>query len=68
MARDPKRIDEFCDRLKVVWKRHPDLRFGQLITLVFSVSRIACDPFYMEDDKMITHIENDVDGLRQVLG
>lgn len=30
--RDPKRIDEFCDLLKEIWKRVPDWRFGQLIS------------------------------------
>ena len=29
--RDPKRIDDFCDRLKAVWHTVPDWRFGQLM-------------------------------------
>lgn len=49
--RDPKRIDEFCDELKVIWHRFPDLRFGQLFAIAAAQSK--SDPFYVEDDKMI---------------
>jgi hypothetical protein len=30
-TRDPERIDAILDRLRVVWKRHPDLRLGQMV-------------------------------------
>ena len=29
--RNPVRIDEFCDRLKIAWKKLPDWRFGQFM-------------------------------------
>ena len=51
--RDPKRIDDFCDRLKTVWHRVPDWRFGQLIYNVFGNK----DNFYTEDKDMIRRIE-----------
>jgi uncharacterized protein YihD (DUF1040 family) len=31
MTRDPARIDAIIERLRVVWKRHPDLRLGQMV-------------------------------------
>lgn len=50
--RDPKRIDEFCEKLKEQWKRVPDWRFGQLV-----VNCLGQDPFYVEDASAIKRIE-----------
>lgn len=48
--RDPKRIREFCNRLADIWESQcPDWRFGQLV-----VNVAGRDPFYIEDDKMIS--------------
>jgi hypothetical protein len=30
--RDPDRIDAIIERLRAVWKRHPDLRLGQMVS------------------------------------
>jgi hypothetical protein len=30
-VRDPARIDAAIERLRAVWKRHPDSRLGQLV-------------------------------------
>lgn len=57
--RDINRIDDFCDRLKEVWKTVPDWRFGQLICNTFGEvqNRTKQDVFYIEDDKMIESLE-----------
>ena len=53
--RDPKRIDEFCDKLKTYWHMVPDWRFMQLIcNLQLS---IGSDGFYLEDDKIMELID-----------
>lgn len=53
--RDKSRIKPFLDRIEKVWNKVPDWRFGQLISNVFvSMDR---DPFYPEDDEMITYFE-----------
>ena len=48
--RDPNRIDEICNRLKVAWKQVPDMRLGQLL-------ENAGVGFYTEDKKAIEFIE-----------
>lgn len=37
--RDPKRIRPFLEKLGDKWEEYPDLRFGQLVTSIVSVSR-----------------------------
>ena len=57
-VRDPKRIDAFCDRLKEVWKKVPDWRFGQLVVNVLnSMMASGRDPFFPEDEEMIAYFE-----------
>ena len=46
--RDPERIDEFCGKLRAVWKAHPDLRFGQLVMNIYQLSGNTSF-FYLED-------------------
>ena len=53
MPRDPKRIDEAIAILKAVWKRHPDLRLGQLIHNAAVMSRSNADLFYVEDNELM---------------
>lgn len=43
--RDPDRIDEFLTAVANLWRRYPDLRFGQLVANV-----LPGDPFYLEGD------------------
>lgn len=54
MSRDINRIEPFLKRLEIVWKKHPDWRFGQLLenTLIYTG-----DPFYIEDEEMIQIFE-----------
>lgn len=49
--RDPKRIDNILNRIKVIWKSHPDLRFIQLILN-------SVDDYYLEDDDFIEKLES----------
>lgn len=56
--RDPKRIRKFCNRLATAWELVPDLRFGQLLFNIFvQIKNEGKDPFYVEDNAMIKHIE-----------
>lgn len=56
--RNPARIDEFCDRLKVAWKKLSDWRFGQFImNCLGSMSVQGRDPFFPEEPEMIEFIE-----------
>ncbi len=56
--RDPARIDEFCDRLKVAWKKLPDWRFGQfMMNCLGSMNAQGRDPFFPEEPEMIEFIE-----------
>lgn len=47
--RDPERIDKILDDIKSIWKRHPDMRLGQLICNVIPETYI----YFVEDDSMI---------------
>jgi len=51
--RDEKRIDVFCEELKTIWKRNPDLRFCQLIINAFpSISTM----YYTEDNEVLNKL------------
>lgn len=57
--RDPKRIRKFCKRLAKIWECCPDLRFGQLIAIVFNkAEKDSTDPFYIEDEEMLKRFQN----------
>lgn len=43
--RDPKRIKPFLAEIEKIWKKYPDLRFGQLIVNI----RFDRDPFFLEE-------------------
>lgn len=52
--RDPDRIMPFLEELGNIWRKHPDLRFGQLMTNFF----YKCgDPFYFEEDKFLHELK-----------
>ena len=57
--RDPNRIDEFCDELKELWHKVPDLRFGQLMSNVLGAvyTKTGHDPFYIEDTEMLSSLK-----------
>ena len=51
--RDPNRIDEILNTVKIVWNQYPDMRFGQLVVNVLGI-----DPFYIEDDVILKAFQN----------
>lgn len=55
--RPPERIDVFIKVLKRVWKKHPDIRLGQLIVDSMKTSEDP-DLFYIEDWQLQERIEN----------
>ena len=50
LARDPNRIPAIIERLRAAWEKTPDMRLGQLIGT-------WGDPYYVEDDALVTKIE-----------
>jgi len=54
--RDPARIDRIVEKLRQAWHQHPDQRLGQLVC---NLTRIAGDPFPVED----TITERSLDAL-----
>lgn len=55
--RNSERIDNFCTDLAILWKKNcTDLRFSQVVTLVFSaIEKEGKDPFYVEESEMIEY-------------
>ncbi|MBN9122042.1 MAG: hypothetical protein J0I06_23355 [Planctomycetes bacterium] len=47
--RDPNRIDRVIEKLREVWKAHPDLRLGQLLVNVIRPSQPCPQIFGVED-------------------
>lgn len=54
--RNPNRIHEIMDKLKIIWEQSPDLRFFQLLNAMGLDSRV--DYFFLEDDELL-HILNE---------
>lgn len=64
--RDPRRLDDFYDRLKKVHQEKlPDWRFGQLIVNFLSAYMRGSEAglFYCEDPQLIKELEEYVDSL-----
>ncbi len=55
--RDVNRIDSFLKELGDVWKAHPDLRFGQLVTILDQKSTSARNQFNKEEEDWIEAIK-----------
>lgn len=57
--RDPRRIQDFCNRLARVWEQVPDWRFGQLMSNVLGdyYAQTKRDIFFPEDEEMIRFFE-----------
>lgn len=61
VMRSNDRIEPFLNEFKKVWLKHPDLRFGQIISIVLGISpnlngekyESLIDPFYIEEDDFI---------------
>ena len=46
IMRDVNRIPDFLKTVEEVWRKYPDMRFGQVVVNVLGV-----DPFYVEDEE-----------------
>lgn len=53
--RDINRIDPFIENFKTLWKKYPDLRFGQLVEIIYRQTN-NIELFSIEDDKMLNQI------------
>ena len=51
--RDPGRIDKILDDIKSIWKKHPDMRLGQLLCNVIPETYM----YFVEDDSMIDAVK-----------
>lgn len=51
-SRDVNRIEPFLGEIAKVWKRQPDMRFGQLITILEyrAKAKGIQDLFYLEEE------------------
>lgn len=60
LKRDVNRIKPFCDELAELWAKHPDLRFGQIMSNIdrYIHNEHDKDIFYMEDDELMYIIRN----------
>jgi hypothetical protein len=50
--RDPERIDRMIGKLRIIWKKNPDWRLGQLISNInyqVQMNTVRNDCFYTED-------------------
>lgn len=56
--RDPKRINETLEKLRVLWELNPDLRLMQLISLI--AANGSGDPFYWEESRWNALIQNQI--------
>jgi len=55
--RDPERIDEIIEELRLCWKRNPDMRLGQLIHWIKYSD--TPDIFFFEDDMWLKWIKDE---------
>ena len=54
VPRSPERIPFMLNKVKELWKKNPDLRFGQLIG---NCVRDELKLYYMEDDVLLEKLE-----------
>ena len=57
--RDPNRIDEFCNKLRIYWRGYfPDYRFGQfMMNFLGWIQSEKGDPFFPEENKMLEYLK-----------
>lgn len=55
-TRDPNRIKPFLSKIEEAWQRYPDLRFGQLVEIIWAAqNRHAL--FYIEDKDFLNALD-----------
>lgn len=57
--RDPDRIKPFCDEFAGLWSKHPDLRFGQIMSNIARYVQMEHrkDMFFMEEEELMKVIK-----------
>lgn len=56
--RDPNRIPQIINALKIYWEKYPDQRLGQILSNVNNVTKDRIDDiFYMEDNQIIKGLD-----------
>lgn len=64
-TRPPERIDQILGNLSAYWKRHPDLRLGQILGNFASGygedsdDDRASDPYYYEDADLLARLRKE---------
>jgi len=58
--RDPARIENFCNQLKLLWLQHPELRFGQIVSNAIPEDCL----FYVEDDVALDRIKTSFESIQ----
>lgn len=56
--RNPQRIKETLKELEVFWYNNSDLRLGQIISNLSYELSGNNDPFFIEDDSILTSLKN----------
>ena len=61
--RNPNRIDKLLRKLSCLWYKYPDMRFSQIIQMLFGKkTQVDSSIFYMEDDYMMKKIDDMLKG------
>lgn len=56
--RDPERIEEIVPLLQCIWRKYPDLRLGQLVSILAAeAGKGDMDVFQVEDDDILIGIQ-----------
>ncbi len=57
--RDQSRIYPFCTELAALWAKHPDMRFGQVMSNIARYVEVKHkkDIFYLEDEELLKIIK-----------
>ena len=64
--RDPNRIDIVLEAVRIVWKKAPDLRLGQMISNI-SYEAGYSDPFFLEDDRLLQVLTEKKERINEIM-
>lgn len=56
--RDEQRIDRILEKVKIIWKNYPDLRFCQLVDILSNLTNADIEMFFLEDDKLEAKLDD----------
>jgi len=55
--RNPNRIEPIIEKIKKLWLKNPDYRFGQLIMVIIKTEEQNIKLFNLEEDELLEKIE-----------